>query len=147
MLPLLLLTFRGAIRSGHNNNTVQKQILKKLLENHGISDIGDLKCVLQINQLWEKHYNNTIKCRHYKKKEEEDPTTVSVVETSKENYLKLIKAEETSLLADLLGNWSNGVIGFGHFARFPLRHTLFQPMDPWGTKTEQRLVCAGEGRV
>lgn len=44
-------------------------------------------------------------------------------------HLKLIKAEKTSLLADLLGNRGNGVIGFGHFSRFPLRHTLFQAVD------------------
>lgn len=42
MFRHVLLTFRGTIGSGHNNNTVQKQILKKLLKNHGISDISDL---------------------------------------------------------------------------------------------------------
>lgn len=36
-------TFRRAIRRGNNNNTVLKEILKKLLENHGIGDISDLK--------------------------------------------------------------------------------------------------------
>lgn len=39
----LLHTFRRAIRRGDNNNTVLKEILKKLLENHGIGDISDLK--------------------------------------------------------------------------------------------------------
>lgn len=39
----LLLTFRGTVRRGHNYNTVQKQILEKLLENHGVSDISDLR--------------------------------------------------------------------------------------------------------
>lgn len=36
-------TFRWAIRGGDNNNSVLKQILKELLENHGVSDVGDLK--------------------------------------------------------------------------------------------------------
>lgn len=61
------------------------------------------------------------------------------VETSKDYYLKLVKAQQTSLLTDLLSNWSNGVIGFGHFPCFPLWHTLFQPMDPLKPKTKISL--------
>lgn len=40
---LRLLTFRRPIRSGHDDNTVQKQILKKLLEDHGVSDVSHLE--------------------------------------------------------------------------------------------------------
>lgn len=42
-VPALVLTFRGAIRSGHDDDAVQEQILKKLLENHGIRDVSHLK--------------------------------------------------------------------------------------------------------
>lgn len=48
----LSLTFGRTIGSGHNNNTVQEQILKKLLKNHGVSDVSHLK---QNNQFWENH--------------------------------------------------------------------------------------------
>lgn len=58
------------------------------------------------------------------------------------DYLKLIKAQKTSLLTDLLSNRSNGVIGFGHFPCFPLRHALFQPMDPCRPEREHKLVLA-----
>lgn len=37
------LTFRRPIRSGHNHDAVQEQILKKLLENHGVGDVRHLK--------------------------------------------------------------------------------------------------------
>lgn len=39
----LLQTFRRAIRRGNDNDTVLKEILKELFENHGIGDISDLK--------------------------------------------------------------------------------------------------------
>lgn len=55
--------------------------------------------------------------------------------------LKLVKAKKTSLLADLLSNWSNGVIGFGHFSCFPLWHTLFQTVDSLGPKRLQLGLC------
>lgn len=55
MLRHLLRTFRGTIRSGHDDDTFHKQILKKLLEDHGIRDISHLKCMLQINKK-EQHY-------------------------------------------------------------------------------------------
>lgn len=35
-------TFRRTIGSGNDNNSFHEQILKKLLQNHGISDISDL---------------------------------------------------------------------------------------------------------
>lgn len=42
----------------------------------------------------------------------------------KKRYLKLIEAEKTRFLTDLLRHWSDGVVRFGHFSGFPLRHTL-----------------------
>lgn len=57
MLQHLLRTFRGTIRSGHDDDTFHKQILKKLLEDHGISDISHLKWMLQIyKKKKEQHY-------------------------------------------------------------------------------------------
>lgn len=70
------------------------------------------------------------------------PSSDIVVETSKLINLKLVKAKKTSLFADLLGNWSNGVIGFGHFSCFPLWHTLFQTVDSWGPKKDYNSVSA-----
>lgn len=51
MQPNLWLTLWGAIRSGHDYNAVLEQILKKLLENHGIGNISDLKCVTHTSNL------------------------------------------------------------------------------------------------
>ena len=51
VLRHLFLTFRRTIRSCHDNNSIQEQILKKLLENHGISDISDLKHIEDRNEL------------------------------------------------------------------------------------------------
>lgn len=61
MQPNLWLTPWGAIRSGHDDDTVLEQILKKLLENHGIGNISDLKYVKHTNDIWEAHHDDT--CR------------------------------------------------------------------------------------
>lgn len=52
MLQDLSFTFRGTIRGSHDNNTVLKQILKELLENHGISNISDLKLERQYTKMY-----------------------------------------------------------------------------------------------
>ena len=54
MTSHLLLTFRGTIRRGHNDDAVQKQILKELLEKHGIGDIRDLNVCYEKQTLGEQ---------------------------------------------------------------------------------------------
>lgn len=66
----------------------------------------------------------------------------SVVSRSiKSRYLELVKAQKTRLLTNLLGNRSDGVVGFGHFSCFPLRHALFQSMDPWKQR-RRSVLCS-----
>lgn len=43
--------------------------------------------------------------------------------------LKFIEAQKTRLLANLLRDRGDGIVGFGHFSRLSLRHALLQPMD------------------
>lgn len=146
MQPNVWLTLRGAIRSGHDDDTVLEQILKKLLENHGIGNIGDLQRATHKSHLRNASqrptgkYTGAVRLLHMSPLlERSHHSYCGLKKTSKDNYLKLIKAEKTSFLTDLLGNGSNGVVGFGHFPCFPLRHTLLQPMDSWA---REQIICS-----